>query len=254
DLMERPLATTPQLELKKVSKSYGTTQALVSIDLPLRSAAVHGLVGENGAGKSTLVKILSGAVAPDGGRIELGGEAVQLGSPSVARGLGISTAFQELTLIPDLTVAENLLLQSGGRWAHGQGERIRRGSTMAARWGVSSLDMRAKISSLSLRERQIIEILCAVDRPHNVLILDEPTSSLLPDDTKWLRSVVKSCVSRVKQNQIKICENGTIEDMKNGCNAFSSPRISAGFMADWYDPKWTPNISLDEVATGQPQA
>ena len=193
--MEQPTAAKPLLELKEISKSYGKTQALISVDLTLRSGSVHGLVGENGAGKSTLVKILSGAVSPDGGTIELNGDTVQLSSPAVARELGISTVFQELTLIPDLTVAENLLLQSGGRWVQGRGERVRRGAETAARWGVSSLDLRAKISSLSLRERQIIEILCAVDRPHKVLILDEPTSSLLPDDTKWLRSVVKRCVA-----------------------------------------------------------
>jgi ribose transport system ATP-binding protein len=194
--MERPTATQPLLALKEVSKSYGETQALVSIDLSLGPGAVHGLVGENGAGKSTLVKILSGVVAPDGGAITLDGNAVELSSPAIARELGISTVFQELTLIPDLTVAENILLQSDGAWTRSRRERLRRADAMAARWGVSTVDMRAKLSSLSLRDRQIIEILCAVDRPHKVLILDEPTSALLPDDTRWLRSVVQRCVSR----------------------------------------------------------
>ena len=152
--------------------------------------------GSIGAGKSTLVaKILSGTTAPDGGSIVLNGDAVELTSPDVARKHGISTVFQELTLIPDLTVAENLLMQGGGGWVQSRGVRIRRGTEMAGKWGVTSLDMRAKISALSLRDRQLIEILCAVDRPHKVLILDEPTSSLLPDDTKWLLSLVRYLVA-----------------------------------------------------------
>ena len=194
-----PTATStadPVLVLQEIRKSYGKTQALISLDLRLRPGAVHGLVGENGAGKSTLVKILSGTTAPDGGSIVLNGDAVELTSPDVARKRGISTVFQELTLIPDLTVAENLLMQGGGGWVQSRGERIRRGTEMAGKWGVTSLDMRAKISALSLRDRQLIEILCAVDRPHKVLILDEPTSSLLPDDTKWLLSLVRYLVAR----------------------------------------------------------
>ena len=115
------------LVLQEIRKSYGKTQALISLDLRLRPGAVHGLVGENGAGKSTLVKILSGATAPDGGFIALNGESVDLTSPDVARKLGISTVFQELTLIPDLTVAENLLMQGGGGWVQSRSERIRRG-------------------------------------------------------------------------------------------------------------------------------
>ncbi len=186
----------PVLVLQAIRKSYGKTQALISLDLRLRPGAVHGLVGENGAGKSTLVKILSGATAPDGGSIALDGAVVELSSPEIARKLGISTVFQELTLIPDLTVAENLLMQGGGGWVQSRSERIRRGTEIARTWGVTSLDMRAKISALSLRDRQLIEILCAVDRPHKVLILDEPTSSLLPEDTKWLLTVVRYLVAR----------------------------------------------------------
>lgn len=184
------------LVLEGVRKSYGNTQALTAVDLQLKAGFVHGLVGENGAGKSTLVKILSGATTPDGGTIVMLGADVQLSSPARAREAGISTVFQELTLIPDITVAENLLLQSGGAWVRSRSERLRRGVEMADRWGVSSLDMAAKVSSLSLRDRQLMEILCAVDRPHKVLILDEPTSSLLAKDTKWLLSIVRHLASR----------------------------------------------------------
>lgn len=196
DSIDPPPSETALLRLSDIRKSYGKTQALVSLDLQLRAGIVLGLVGENGAGKSTLVKIMSGVIAPDGGTIEMGGDTVSLASPAAARKAGISTVFQELTLIPDLTVAENLLLQGGGTWVQSRSQRSRRGSEMARRWGFGSLDMAAKISALSLRDRQLIEILCAVDRPHKVLILDEPTSSLLPEDTKWLLSVVRALVER----------------------------------------------------------
>ena len=89
----------PVLVLQEIRKSYGKTQALISLDLRLRPGAVHGLVGENGAGNSTLVKILSGATAPDGGSIALNGDVVELTSPDIARNLAISSVFQELTLI-----------------------------------------------------------------------------------------------------------------------------------------------------------
>jgi len=118
----------PVLVLQEIRKSYGKTQALISLDLRLRHGAVHGLVGENGAGKSTLVKILSGATAPDGGFIALNGESVELTSPDVARKRRTSSVFQELALIPDLTVAENLLMHGGGGWVQSRSERIRRGT------------------------------------------------------------------------------------------------------------------------------
>lgn len=188
-------ANVPVLELRDVSKSYGRTQALTSISLSLRPGAVHGLVGENGAGKSTLVKILSGVISPDGGEILLDGQPIEFPTAAAARGYGVSTVFQELTLIPDLSIAENLLLQQEGAWTFSRRERIRRGEQKAAGWGLAGLDLAAKIATLSLRDRQLVEILCAVDRDHRVLILDEPTSALLPDDTRWLRGVVRRLVA-----------------------------------------------------------
>ena len=217
-------STTPVLVLDGVRKSYGRTQALTSVDLRLDAGTVHGLVGENGAGKSTLVKILSGATSPDGGSITLNGSPVELSSPATARALGISTVFQELTLIPDLTVAENLLLQSGGTWTRSLRERVRRGREMAERWGVSSLDMKAKISRLSLRDRQLIEILCAIDRPHQVLILDEPTSSLLPEDTKWLRSAVAHLAGR---GSAVIFISHMLDEVEDFCDEVSVQRNGA---------------------------
>ena len=103
------------LSLQGLSKAYGKTQALNSIDLRLRPHAVHGLVGENGAGKSTLVKILSGTAIPDAGTITIDGRPVDLSSPAKARSLGISTVFQELTLIPDLSVARTCCCRAKAR-------------------------------------------------------------------------------------------------------------------------------------------
>ena len=211
----------PVLSLQGVRKAYGRTQALTSVDLQLRPGAVDGLVGENDAGKWTLVKILSGTTSPDAGTIAIDGQTVDLSSPAKARSLGISTVFQELTLIPDLSVAENLLLQSQGSWVRTRRERARRGDEMARRWGLSSLDMGAKVATLSLRDRQLMEILCAVDRSHRVLILDEPTSSLLPEDTRWLRSVVRRLVS---QGSAVVFISHMLDEVEDFCDEVSVQR------------------------------
>lgn len=186
----------PLLELENIRKEYGNTVALDSIDLTLFPGRVHGLVGENGAGKSTLVKILSGAVRPDSGRIIYQGKEASMPSPPAARALGISTVFQELSLIPDLSVAENIQLQNAKAWTGSRKERARRGSDIARQWGLESVDMSTRVSNLSLRDKQLVEILSAVNRPHEVLILDEPTSALLPDDTVWLQATVSKLTSR----------------------------------------------------------
>jgi ribose transport system ATP-binding protein len=184
------------LVVSGLAKAYGQTQALVSVDMTLRSGSVHGLVGENGAGKSTLVRILSGISTPDAGQIAIDGVPVDFANPEAARLAGISTVFQELTLIPDLSVAENVALQSRGSWTPGRRARSRQLNGLMQRWGLGATDPDVMVGALSLRDRQILEIVCAVDRPHRLLILDEPTSALLPEDTSWLHAVTRRLTER----------------------------------------------------------
>jgi len=185
----------PVLEMRGVRKTYGITQALKGISIQLKPGRVYGLVGENGAGKSTLVKSMCGAVKPDEGELIVAGRPVTINSPQQARELGISTVFQELSLIPDLTLAENVQLQRQSGWIRGRRPRITYATEVAATWGLTGVNVDTRIDALSLRDQQLAEILCALNRPHRVLVLDEPTSALLPADVEWLHAVVRRVVA-----------------------------------------------------------
>lgn len=169
-------------------KRFGEAVALVDASLAANRGEIHALLGENGAGKSTLIRILSGVIAPDGGSVRLDGQELALGSPARARAAGISTAFQELSLLPDLTVAENLLF---GREPLGPSRRIRgrrlrrRAAELLEELEVFRISPGALVRSLDLTQRQALEIAKALSRQASVLILDEPTSALSAAATEW---------------------------------------------------------------------
>jgi ABC-type sugar transport system ATPase subunit len=173
-------AAPPAVAMTGISKSYPGVRALIGVSLALRAGEIHALAGENGSGKSTLAKILYGAVRPDAGRIELGGEPVALTSPRAAQERGIVAISQELTLAPTLTVAENVLL--------GRLPRTRLGwidwpaARRQARSALDELDVhvdpRARVGDLSVELQQEIEIARAISAESGVLVLDEATSSL----------------------------------------------------------------------------
>ncbi|HUA77285.1 MAG TPA: ATP-binding cassette domain-containing protein, partial [Acetobacteraceae bacterium] len=169
------------LEVRGVTKTFGATVALKEASFSVIAGEAHALLGENGAGKSTMVKLLSGLISPDAGEIALGGARVALTSPAAARRHGIATAFQELTLVRDLTVTENMLMPNAPLGPLGQLRR-RQGERLVARHlaaiGLGDIDPRAEIRDLALAARQKIEIARALFRRPRILLLDEPTSSL----------------------------------------------------------------------------
>ena len=185
----------PALRIAGLEKRYGSTVALAGADLEVEKGSVHAVIGENGAGKSTLVKILSGLVRPDSGRIELHGTELDLRSPVRAFDAKIATAFQELSLVPDLSVADNLALPRKprsrlGTVSHGAGMADAR--RKLAEWDLTHIDVRRRIESLSLAARQQVEIVNALSRSPELFILDEPTSALGRSDVEWLfRQVAK---------------------------------------------------------------
>ena len=183
----------PAISVETIRKSFGATVALDGASFQAAAGSVHALLGENGAGKSTMVKMLSGLVRPDGGRLALFGEAVDLRGPRDAHGHGIQTAFQELTLIPDLSVWENMLLPYQPTGFLGQ-LRSRRGEAMVeahlARLRIKDVSPRTAVRDLDLPVRQKIEIARAVLRDPRVLLLDEPTSALSGGDIEWLGTVI----------------------------------------------------------------
>jgi ribose transport system ATP-binding protein len=179
----------PAIAADKLSKAFGGVQALRAASFEARAGEVHALVGENGAGKSTLIKILGGRLPPDSGTVLRDGQTIHLSGPADASARGIGTVFQELTLLPWMTVAENLMI---GREPRSALRLIRRGAlapeaeAILAGLGIHHIDPRALASEISLAERQIIEIARVVMRRPSVLLLDEPTSSLVEREVEWL--------------------------------------------------------------------
>lgn len=186
--------SNPLLRIQDVWKSFGITQALKGVSMSLEGGLVYGLVGENGAGKSTLVKSICGAIRPDSGQIVIDGHVLHVTNPQEVRDLGISTVFQELSLIPDLSLAENMQLQRQEGWLAGRRNRQRYAEEIAEEWGLAEIRGDVRMEAMSLRDQQLAEILCAISRPHRVLIMDEPTSALLPTDVEWLEGVIRRVV------------------------------------------------------------
>ncbi|ADB52557.1 putative B6 ABC transporter ATP-binding protein [Conexibacter woesei] len=186
--------TTPAVELRGITKAYPGVVANDDIDLVVHAGEIHGLLGENGAGKSTLMSILSGMVQPDAGTILVQGSEVRISSPRAAFGLGIGTVYQHLTLVPTLTVLENLLLGSPERRLDVAGARARF-DELAGMLG-ARIDPDAVASTLSLGELQQVEIVKALWRDTQVLILDEPTSMLTPQGVAELQAVMQRLKAR----------------------------------------------------------
>lgn len=179
------------LEAVSVSKSYGATVALQDVSINILPGEVHALLGENGAGKSTLVKLLSGVVRPNNGRMEIHGATYQPDGIVDARRLGVATAFQELSLVPNLTVAQNLALPRQERGAFGLVSSARteaRAAETLERLGLV-LDPAALVSDLTLAEKQRLEIVRAMSCNPKVLILDEPTAALA--EVEWLFGLLR---------------------------------------------------------------
>lgn len=182
---------TSLLRVEDLSKSFGPVQANAEVSFTVSAGEVHALLGENGAGKSTLVKSLYGVHQPDVGRVLLREEEVTIDSPSRARQLGVGLVFQDMRLIPALTVWENvaLYLNEAGVVLR-TAEIMRRITESSVRWGLS-VDPRAKISELSIGEWQRVELLKVLMGGAELLILDEPTSVLTPTEVDALFEVVE---------------------------------------------------------------
>ncbi len=181
----------PLLTIRGVSKTFPGVRALDDVQLTLRRGEVHALMGENGAGKSTLIKVLTGVESADGGEMLLDGQPIRPNSPRDAEAVGISTVYQEVNLVPNLSVAENLCLgrfpKTAGviRW----GEARRRAQAALRRLNLD-LDVRRQLSSYSLALQQMIAIARALDTDAKLLILDEPTSSLDDNEVDELLGVM----------------------------------------------------------------
>ena len=181
------------MQMTGVRKRFGATVALDGVDFAVRPGEVRALVGENGAGKSTLMKVLSGAIAPDAGQMQLDGQAYAPRDPLDARRRGVAMIYQELSLAPHLTVAENVLLgaEPTVMGVLRRSEMHRRAAEALEQLGHGDIDPRRPVRSLSVAEQQIVEIARALAVGCRVLVLDEPTSSLTGDDVERLFALIR---------------------------------------------------------------
>ncbi|MGD8845720.1 MAG: ABC transporter ATP-binding protein [Desulfobacteraceae bacterium] len=192
------MTTAPTIRLESVSKSFGPVQANKAIDLDIRAGRILALLGENGAGKSTLMSILAGRLQPDSGQIRVDGRAVEISSTRTAHQLGIGMVYQHFMLIDSMTVAQNVLL---GQPDQGFWLNVRKMNTqvaaLAQTYGLA-IDPAARVGDLSMGERQRVEILKLLQRQSRVLIFDEPTAVLTPQESEQLFQALKQMAAQGK--------------------------------------------------------
>jgi rhamnose transport system ATP-binding protein len=220
------------LALEGAAKSFGSVRALEDASIELYAGEAHGLVGENGAGKSTLVKVLAGVHRPDAGRLLLDGAEVHLGGPADARAAGIAVIYQEPTLFPDLSVAENIFM---GRQPLSWGRRIdardlrRRVEALMERLGVP-LDPARPARGLSIADQQIVEIAKALSFQARVIVMDEPTAALSGAEVERLFSVARALrsqgaavlfISHRLDEVFALCQRVTV--MRDGRRVLTAP-------------------------------
>ena len=184
--------STSVLEVLSIRKAFAGVQALAGVSFDVRAGEVHALVGENGAGKSTLIRIMTGAEAPDAGTLRVGGRPLPRMDPAEARVIGIAAVYQQPTLFPDLTVAENIALaiETGGVWRRVRWRaRVERARELLARAG-ASIDPMRRAATLALPEQQLVEIAKAIGADARVVIMDEPTASLGDLEVRTLFSAI----------------------------------------------------------------
>ncbi|RTE93573.1 sugar ABC transporter ATP-binding protein [Bradyrhizobium sp. LVM 105] len=192
-----PDSAPPLLEVRGISKSFGAVRALQEVDFTLRAGEIHALLGENGAGKSTLIKVVTGVFPRDAGVVRIGGEDIAPRSAKAAVAAGIATVYQEVNLLPNLSVAQNLFLdrQPMRFGIVREGEMRRRAKALLADFGLD-IDVAAPLGSYSVAVQHVTAIARAVDLSARVLILDEPTASLDRHEVEILFGIMRQLTKR----------------------------------------------------------
>lgn len=231
------------LEMKQVSKTYPGVKALDSVDFQLNRGEVHALVGENGAGKSTLVKVLMGIVKKDRGEIYINGKPVEIRSAQDAAENRIASVFQELSQIPYLTVGENIFLgkeEAKSRLLLNRKKMYAQTMEIFHEYGID-LDPKALISNLSAAKRQLAEIVKAIAIKPEILILDEPTSSLTEDEAEKLFAIIRSFK---KQGIGIIYISHRMNELKN-----IADRITVLRDGQYIDTKSVEEVTIHDIVT-----
>ncbi|MDR1904769.1 MAG: sugar ABC transporter ATP-binding protein [Treponema sp.] len=209
------------LVMKNISKFFGAVQALADANFEAKFGEVHALLGENGAGKSTLMKILSGTMQPNKGEIYLKGKQLKISKPHDAVVNGIGTVYQELSLVPNLTVSENMFLNTGElTWFQTikKKENILKTKAVLEQFAIDGVKPTDIVKNLSLPFRQMIEIAKVLARNPEVIVMDEATSALSDDKVQWLLKIARGFAEKGKivifishrMSEIRTCDRITI--------------------------------------------
>jgi ribose transport system ATP-binding protein len=212
--------------LSDVRKRYGGVTALDGVDFACRRGSIHAVLGENGAGKSTLIKIIAGAVRPDGGHIEMDGQPLHFATPLDAVRHGFVCVFQELSLLPDLSVADNICITRPpgiGGFINHRAQR-RRAQALLAQVGCADIDPRMAVRDLPLSRRQLVEFAKALGRSPQLLIMDEATSALTAGDVETVNALLRAL--RDKGTAILFISHRMheVEALADTCSVFRSGR------------------------------
>lgn len=232
----------PRLSLRGITKRYPAVVANDAIDLTVQPGEIHALLGENGAGKSTLMKIIYGAVQPDAGEVRFNGQAVDIRRPSQARALGISMVFQHFSLFDTLSVAENVWLGLGRELSLGEVARRIEGKAQAHGLEV---DPRRPVHTLSVGERQRVEIIRALLGEPQLLILDEPTSVLTPSAVDRLFEMLRRLAH---QGCSIVYISHKLHEIRTLCSACTVLR--GGRVTGSCDPRVESQASLSRLMIG----
>jgi ribose transport system ATP-binding protein len=221
----------PLLALAHVGKRYGGVVALEDVTLGFRRQAIHAILGENGAGKSTLIKIIGGGVAPDSGRIEIDARETAFQAPRDAIANGVVCVFQELSLVPDLTVADNICITAPPRrWGLiDRRAQLRRSEELLATIGCEDINPRLAVKDLPLSRRQLIEIAKALGRNPRLLVLDEATSALTAADAERVYRIVRDLRARGLAVVYISHRMHEIEELADSCTVLRGGRLIETF-------------------------
>lgn len=237
----------PILELKNIMKAYDANVALKNAGLTVLPGEIHALMGANGAGKSTMIKIIAGAHKPNEGQIILNGEEVSFNNPKDALRKGVAVVYQELSLVPHLTVSENIAMgvdsvNKKGRYDWAESDRVAEAALKRLGKGGEGIGVRDKVGDLRADQMQMIEIARAIGQDASIILLDEPTSSLNFEETENLFTVIRELV---KQDIAIIFVSHRMNEIREICDRISILRD--GILV--VDGRPMSQISDDDIVT-----